>query len=613
MVDSDSRASGPRGRRLYLRLLRETLEHWRIFTVALVAMVLVAATEPAIPIVLQHVVASFETSDLDRTPLLAAALVLVFLVRGAATFGSATALASVGGRLTLGLRARMYARLMEVPIAFHDRHSAGALSSKLTYDATQVMQAATNSVVVLVRDTLAIAGLTGWMFYLNWQLTLIALAAAPLVSLVVMYLATRLRRMSRLLQATMGEVTHASLEGIEGQKVIRSHGAQGHERERFRAIADRARRLQVKFVSATAANAPIAQWITACALAVILIVAARHFEAGRITLADFVSFFTAMGMLFPPLKRLTNINGQLQIGIAAAESVFGLIDEDPEPGGGGRELERVQGRVEFRALSFRYSRDRQGGLHGIDLALEPGESVALVGASGAGKSTLAHLLLRFYEPDSGSIRIDGVDIREVNAASLRRQIAFVGQDVVLFNDTVASNIAYGVRAPSREALIEAARNAHALSFIEMLPRGFETPIGERGGLLSGGQRQRLAIARAFYRNAPILVLDEATSALDTSTEHEVQAAIEGLRTQRTTLIIAHRLSTVRSADRIAVLDQGRLIDVGRHEALLERCAVYAELAHRQLAVAGDRERRRGSAAHPSGALPAQGSARGGSQ
>ena len=586
MVDSPPPVAMLNGRRLYLRLLRETLVHWRVFAVALVAMVLVAATEPAIPIVLQHVVSSFETSDLDHTPLLGAALVLVFLVRGAATFGSATALASVGGRLAMDLRMRMFAKLMEVPIAFHDRHNSGALSSKLTYDATQVMQAATGAVVVLVRDTLAILGLMAWMIYLNWQLTLIALAAAPLVSLVVRYLAARLRRMSRLLQTTMGEVTHASLEGIEGQKVIRSHGTQAFERERFRAIANRARRFQVKFTSATAANAPVAQLITACALAVILVVAARHFEAGRITLADFVSFFTAMGMLFPPLKRLTNVNGQLQTGIAAAESVYGLIDEDPEPGRGGRELGPVEGRVEFRGVSFRYSGEREGSLHDLDLLIEPGETVALVGASGAGKSTLASLLLRFYEPDSGIIRLDGIDIREWDVASLRRQIAFVGQDVVLFNDTVAANIAYGIGAPSPEALTESARNAHALSFIEALPRGFDTPIGERGDLLSGGQRQRLAIARAFYRDAPILILDEATSALDSSTEHSVQAAIDRLRARRTTLVIAHRLSTVMSAERIAVLDGGRLVDTGRHEALIERCRVYSELTHRQLTAGG---------------------------
>lgn len=583
MADSPLPAAGLTGRRLYLRLLREALVHWRVFAVALAAMVMVAATEPAIPIVLQHVVSSFETRDLSRTPLLGAALVLVFLVRGAATFGSATALASIGGRLAMDLRIRMFAKLMEVPIAFHDRHNSGALSSKLTYDATQVMQAATNAVVVLVRDTLAILGLMAWMIYLNWQLTLIALAAAPLVSLVVLYLAARLRRMSRLLQATMGEVTHASLEGIEGQKVIRSHGTQDFERERFRAIANRARRFQIKFVSATAANAPIAQVITACALAVILVVSARHFESGRISLADFVSFFTAMGMLFPPLKRLTNVNGQLQTGIAAAESVYGLIDQDVEPGRSGLDIGPIEGRVEFRGVSFRYSGERKGSLHEVDLSVEPGETVALVGASGAGKSTLVNLLLRFYEPDSGSIRLDGIDIRERNAASLRRQIAFVGQDVVLFNDTVAANIAYGVSAPAPEALIEAARNAHALSFVNALPQGFDTRIGERGSLLSGGQRQRLAIARAFYRDAPILILDEATSALDTSTEHAVQAAIDLLRIRRTTLVIAHRLSTVMNADRIAVLDGGRLVDTGRHEALLKRCPAYAELTRRQLA------------------------------
>ena len=587
LVDISTSAARPKGRRLYLRLLREALVQWRILAIAFVAMVLVAAAEVSIPIVLKHVVWGFETSDLGHTPLLAGALVLVFLVRGAATFSSATALAHVGGRLAMDLRVRMFARLMDVPIAFHDRHNSGSLSSKLTYDAAQVMQAATNAAFILVRDTLTILGLVAWMIYLNWQLTLIALAAAPPVSLVVLYLAARLRRMSWLLQETMGEVTHASLEGIEGQKIIRSHGTQDYERRRFGAIANRARRFQVKFLSATAANAPVAQFITACALAAILIVAARQFEADRITLAEFMSFFTAMGMLFPPLKRLTNINGQLQNGIAAAESVYGLIDEESESGARGREIGQVEGRVEYRGVSFRYPREREGSLHDVNLVIEPGETVALVGASGAGKSTLASLLLRFYEPDSGAILLDGNDVRELNAASLRRQIAFVGQDVILFNDTVAANIAYGEGEPDRAALIDAARNAHALSFIESLPGGFDARVGERGGLLSGGQRQRLAIARAFYRNAPMLVLDEATSALDTSTEQSVQMAIERLRAQRTTLVIAHRLSTVRNADRIAVLDHGRLIDTGPHEALIARCPVYAELTRRQLAPSGD--------------------------
>ena len=587
MVDSHPPVAALNGRRLYLRLLREALVHRRIFAIALVAMVFVAAAEVSIPVVLKHVISGFEASELGNTPLLAAALVLVFLVRGAATFSSATALAHVGGRLTMDLRVRMFAKLMEVPIAFHDRHNSGALSSKLTYDTTQVMQAATNALFILVRDMLTVLGLMAWMIYLNWQLTLIVLCAAPLVSMVVLYLAARLRRMSQLLQTTMGEVTHASLEGIAGQKVIRSHGTQDFERERFRAIANRARRFQVKFISATAANAPVAQFITACALAVILVVAARHFEAGRITLAEFMSFFTAMGMLFPPLKRLTNVNGQLQTGIAAAESIYGLIDEDAEPGRSGRDIGPVEGQVEFRRVSFRYSGEREGSLHDVDLLIEPGETVALVGASGAGKSTLASLLLRFHEPESGTILLDGIDTRELSAASLRRHIAFVGQDVVLFNDSVAANIAYGVSAPAREALVDAARNAHALSFIEALPQGFDTPIGERGDLLSGGQRQRLAIARAFYRDAPILILDEATSALDSSTEQSVQTAIDRLRARRTTLVIAHRLSTVMSAERIAVLDGGRLIDTGRHEALIERCPVYEELTRRQLARPGE--------------------------
>ena len=572
------------GRQLYLRLLRHVLPYWRVFLLSLLAMLVLAATEPAIPALLQQVVAGFERHDLSAIPLLALLVLALFLVRGVAAFGSAIGLAMVAGRLVMDLRTLMFGKLLSLPTRFYDEHNSGELASKMTFDSTQVMEAGTHVVTVLVRDTLAIVGLLAWMVYLNWQLTLVALAAAPIVVCVVIFFSARLRRMSQGLQRTMGEVNHVSLEAIDGQKVIRTFGAQSFERERFGATVNRARHFQVKFAAAAAGNAPIAQFITAGALAAILMISARQFDAGLMTLADFVSFFTAMGMLFSPLKRITSVNGRLQKGIAAAGSVFRLIDEPSEPDRGTRTVERARGRIEFQCVSFTYANENTAALHDVDLVIEPGETLALVGPSGGGKSTLANLIPRFYEPSAGYIRLDGIDIRKLALDSLRRNIALVSQEVVLFNDTVAANIAYGgARRADRESILGAARAAQALEFIESLPRSFDTPIGEGGVRLSGGERQRLAIARAFLKDAPLLILDEATSSLDSASERLIQAALEKLRHGRTTLVIAHRQSSIEQADRIAVMEGGHVLDIGSHLELLQRNALYAALYRFQFA------------------------------
>ena len=577
-----SNTDEPSPRALYLRLLRQVLPYWRGFALALLAMVLLAGTEPAMPALLERVVGGFENNDVSGIPLLALALVVLFMIRGIAAYGSAVALASVASKLVRDLRAAMFDKLLAMPMAEYDEQETGRLISKVTYDAQQVTEAATRVVTIIVRDSLAILGLLAWMLFIDWQLTLVAFITAPPVAFTVRYFSRRLRRASRGIQDTMGEVTHVAEEAVGGAKVIRAFGAQDYERERMSGVINRSRVLQVKFASAATANAPLAQFITAIALAVIIYIAAGRFSEGAITLASFVSFFTAMAMLFSPLKRLIGVNGHLQRGLAAAHSVFELIDRDSETDTGTKELGRATGQLSFEGVSFAYHPGRGAALEEVSLEVMAGETVALVGPSGSGKTTLANLIPRFYEPTSGQIRLDGVDLRELSLSSLRLQIALVSQEVVLFNDSIAANITYG--NPNRyspEAIEAAARAAHAHDFIIALPDGYATQAGERGSRLSGGQRQRIALARAFLKDAPILIMDEATSALDSVTEMHVREALADLSRNRTTLVIAHRLSTVENADRIAVMTAGRIVDIGQHHALLERNSLYAGLYHFQ--------------------------------
>jgi len=566
-------------RRVYARLLTHVVPYWRVFAAALAAMVVLAATEPAIPALLKPALdGSFVEKDLGAVTLMAVALVLIFLVRGLASFGSAVAMSWVASRLVMDLRRAMLHKLTTLPTRFYDLTSSGHLISKVSYDAAQVTEAATHVVTVLVRDSLAITGLLGWMIYLQWKLTLVALMTAPLVLLVIRYFGHRLRRTSHELQRGMGELTHVVEEVTTGHRIVRTFCAEDHERARFSAVANRVRGFQVKFAVAASANAPLAQFLTAIGLAVILYIAGHDSATGRVSVGTFVSFFMAMAMLFAPLKRLTGVNGRLQQGIAAAGSVFGLIDEPSEPDHGSHVLGRAAGRLEFRALGFRYGPGEEPVLADINLAIAPGETVALVGPSGAGKSTLVNLIPRFYETTEGCLLVDGVDVRDATLASLRANIALVSQDIVLFNDTIAANIAYGSDpGADPEGVRAAARAAHALEFIDALADGMDTEIGERGMRLSGGQRQRLAIARAFYKDAPILILDEATSALDSVSERLVQAAVEELRHGRTTVVIAHRLSSIERADRIAVLHAGRIVDIGSHRQLIARNELYAGL------------------------------------
>ena len=563
---------------IYLRLLRHVLPYWRIFALGTVMMIVLGLTEPAFPAILEMVIRSFEEHTLDPVPLHAALFLAVFLVRGLSSFLATYALESIAARVVLDLRQDMFSRLMRIPAPAYDNVSSGALISKVTFDAQQVTEAATHAVTVLVRDSVAVLGLLGWMLWIDWKLTLVALAAAPPVIAVVVYFSRRLRRMSHELQRTMGDVTHVLQESIEGHKVVKVFSGQAYETRRFGSAANRVRRFQVKFAAAAAATAPIAQMITAIALAVILLLSAQRFASGALGISDFVSFFTAMALLFSPLKRLTRVNARIQKGIAAAASVFAMIDSDVEADAGSVRLQRARGKLEFDSVMFRYDGGSRHALEGVSITIEPGETVALVGPSGSGKTTIASLIPRFYEPESGHIRLDGVDLRNLTLESLRANVALVSQDIVLFDDTVAANIAYGGTADAtRDAVIAAARASHAIEFIEAMPNGLDTLIGERGVRLSGGQRQRIAIARAVLKNAPILILDEATSSLDSESERYIQDAVETLRVGRTTLVIAHRLSTIENADRILVMDRGRISGAGTHAELIARNNLYAGL------------------------------------
>ncbi len=566
-------------RALYLRLLAYVRPHWQKLALGLFAMLFVAATETAQAWILKPLLDSMlslkDTSSMLKVPLL---LIIIFIVRGMATYVSAYCVSWVGNRLVNDLRSEMFRKLLSLPTRFYDGNAGGNLISKLTFDVTQVSAAASNAVNVTVKDSLTVIGLLGLLFWLNWQLTLISLTIIPLLAFIVTRFAARLRRNSREAQISMGDLNHVLGETVDGQRVVKIFGGQKYEAQRFDDVARRTFRFNVKQDAATAATTALVHIAAACSVALVIYLAARQSAASLFTVGDFAAFVAALMGLLAPLKRMTEVSSIIQRGLAAAESVFGLIDEKSEPDHGTIALGRAEGRIAIEQVSFAYAEDGRAALSDVSLNIAPGETVALVGASGSGKTTLANLIPRFYQTTSGNIAIDGNPLQDLTLASLRANIALVSQDVVLFNDTLAANIAYGALANTSEAdVIKAAEAAHAMEFIRALPDGLQTMIGEKGLRLSGGQRQRLAIARALLKNAPILILDEATSALDSESERHVQAALETLMQGRTTLVIAHRLSTIENADRIVVMQDGRIVEMGTHHALLARDGVYAKL------------------------------------
>jgi subfamily B ATP-binding cassette protein MsbA len=480
------------------------------------------------------------------------------------------------------LRQEMFEHLMRAPTRYYDNHSSGQILSKFTYNVENVASATTTALTTIVRDGFTVIGLMAYMLYINASLAAIFLLIGPAMAGAVKYATKRFRRTSQRIQDRVGELTHAAQEVIDAHRVVKAFGGQPQETARFAHVNEKTRSLQMKMIATEAASVPLVQLISALAIAVIVYLSTMQGLRADISIGTFMSFVVAMGLLLPPVKRLTAVNAHLQRGIIAAESLFDLLDTETERDQGTRTLGRSTGHVEYRGVSHIYDREKGPVLQDVSLVVEPGEAVAFVGRSGSGKTTLVSLLLRFYDASEGQILVDGVEVRDLTLKGLRDQISLVTQDVVLFNDTVANNISYGRPVEvDRKDIERVAEAAHALDFVRELPRGFETLIGDRGVLLSGGQRQRLAIARAMLKDAPILVLDEATSALDTEAERHIQAALEELMQHRTTLVIAHRLSTIEHADRIVVLDRGRIVEQGGHSDLLARGGYYAKLHRMQ--------------------------------
>ena len=563
---------------LYFRLLGYLKPYWIAFAISIVAMVLAALSEVALPVLIKPFL---DGTFIEKDPVLMTwtpvFLVGIFLARGITGFVAQYMSSWVGNKMVFDLREQMFEKLLNLPLGYFHENSSGSHISKFTFDVAQVQYAATQVIIISVKDTLTVIGLLGYLVYLDWRLTCIALVMLPPIALVVKYFNRRLRWATRETQDAMGAVTEVVQESIDCSKVVKIYEGVAVEKNRFADVSNRLRRLLMKQTIAVAANVPIVQLIASVATAIVIFYILGQVRADATTIGGFVSYLAALLMLTAPIKRITGMMEHLQRGLAACESVFGLIDEPAERDSGTRELRSVQGRIVFDNVCFKYDKTDQFVLKNINLTIEPGESVAIVGASGSGKTTLVNLIPRFFAPSSGTVTVDGNDLSTLTLTSLRGQIALVSQEIALFNYSVAANVAYGAGEVQGEALDAALRDASATGFVDQLPGDQAFLVGEKGMKLSGGQRQRIAIARALYKDAPIVIMDEATSALDSESEKSIQGAFDALRAGRTTITIAHRLSTIEQADKIVVMDGGEIVEIGKHQELLSREGVYAKL------------------------------------
>jgi subfamily B ATP-binding cassette protein MsbA len=564
---------------LYKRLLTYVKPYWLVFAAVILAMLVYAGSETAMAALMKPLMdGSFVEKDPFIIKWIPIVLIGIFLVRGVANFLTTYGLGWIARNVIMTLRTEMFDRLLTLPASFYDKSTSGQLMSKLLYDVEQVADAATDAILVLVRDTLTIVGLLAWMIYLNGMLSLIILLTVPFIGLLVYKISTRFRRISKTIQNSMGDVSHTSSEVIEGHREVKTFGSHQYEAKRFDKVNQLNRRQRMKKIATEATSQPIIELIAVLGLAVVIYLATLPQVLNQITVGTFISFITAMFMILTPLKRLTKLNSKLQAGIAAADSVFTMLDQQPEADTGERELKQAKGDIRYQQVSFQYDNTARKVLDNISFEIKAGQTIAFVGHSGSGKTTLVSLLPRFYTPTSGQIFIDEIDICSLKLLDLRNQISLVNQQVILFNDTIANNITYGQKqAVAEERIIEAAKQAHAWEFIQRLPEGLQTQVGQNGVLLSGGQRQRLAIARALLRDTPILILDEATASLDSEAERHIQKALENLMQSRTTLVIAHRLSTIEKADLIVVMHDGHIVETGTHQQLLDKGHHYAEL------------------------------------
>jgi len=573
---------------IYFRLLGYLRPLLGLFAVSLLGYLMFASSQPMMAGILKYFVDGLSaTSGVTQQapPLLgdlqlvyAVPLLLVIVVswQGIGSFLGNYYLARVSLGLIDDLRRALFDSLLRLPNGYFDQHNSGHLISRITYDVTMVTGAATEAIKVVIREGMTIIFLFAYLLWMNWQLTLLLVAILPIIGLMVSSASRKFRKQSRKIQVAMGDLTHVASETIQGYRVVRSFGGEEYESARFRAASADNTAKQLRMVRTAATYTPALQFVTFSAMAVLLVLVLLL--RGDASAGDLVAYITAAGMLPKPIRQLSEVSATIQKGLAGAESIFAQLDETPEPDHGIIERDHVSGHLQVKELSFVYPGSTQPVLDRVSFAVRPGQMLALVGRSGSGKSTLASLIPRFYNHDSGQILIDGVDVEDYTLRNLRRHIALVTQQVVLFNDTIASNIAYGdlSRAP-REAVVAAAEAAFAREFIDRLPAGFDTLVGENGVMLSGGQRQRLAIARALLKDAPILILDEATSALDTESERHIQSALDRVMAGRTTLVIAHRLSTIERADLILVMDHGRIVERGTHAGLLAANGHYTRL------------------------------------
>ena len=544
--------------------------------VAMLASLVGAATEPMLPALMQPLLDQGFAGRAFPLWWIPVAFIALFAIRGLSGFVAQYALSAAANRGVLELRRAMFAHLMRAAPALFTRQSASQLTNTLVYEAQQGTNQLVWSVLMLVKDSLTLVALLTYLLWLNWKLTLMVAVLFPAIAFVMRALGKRLHRLTVAGQEATDELAYVVEENVLAWRIVRLHGAEADQQGRLESAAERLRRLSLKSTIASATMTPVTQLLAAIVLSSVIALALWQSSSGGTTVGGFVAFITAMLMLVAPVKHLSDVMAPITRGLASLERGTQLIDEVPAESGGVHRADRARGLIEFEGVGLRYQDDQSPALEDVSLRVEAGEVVALVGPSGAGKSSLVHLLPRFMDPSAGRLKLDGVPLRDWDLGCLRRQFALVSQDVVLFNDSIAANVAMGDRV-DRPRVEEALRGAHLLEFVGSLPQGMDAPVGHNGSQLSGGQRQRVAIARALYKDAPILILDEATSALDSESERAVQAALEDLMRGRTTLVIAHRLSTIEHADRVVALEAGRVAESGTHADLLARGGVYARL------------------------------------
>jgi subfamily B ATP-binding cassette protein MsbA len=563
---------------VYRRLLGYARPHWGMFMIGVLGMLMYASVSTITASFAKNFLnAAYFEKNLAVLRYVPPGIILLFLLRGVGDYLANYFPGWVSRQMTKTMRADLFAHYMRLPTSWYERESSGSMLSRLTYNIELVADAVTNSATIVIRDTITIVSLLVYLVWLNWQLAIFALVAAPIIAGLVSSVNRRFRRYSTRIQNSMGDVTRLAKEAIDAHRVVKVFNAQDHMQAAFDKANELNRHSNMRLISARSTSNPVVQMIAACGLASVLYVGIHQIASGAIRAGDLVGFLIALMLVPEPLRRLVGISGPLQQSIAAGAGLFEVIDTPGEPEGGTRRLEHARGDVEFRNVEFTYDTDKGRVLHNVNLRVAAGTTVAIVGRSGSGKSTLVSLLPRFYDPKSGVVLLDGVDIREYVLRDLRAQISLVSQDVVVFNDTIRNNIVFGAEDVDAAAVEAAAQAAFVSEFVATLPQGLETQVGDRGMTLSGGQRQRIAIARALLRNTPILVLDEATSSLDTASERHIQSALDQLVKNRTTFVVAHRLSTIEHADLIVVMQDGAIIESGTHAELVAHSKVYAQL------------------------------------